>query len=119
MKLAITLLFLLFACVFAEQERNRGPYHFDDKAQEKDFDSMVEHLCYFDNLIVVCFDPLLNKEFEFLPWTVKSYLQSRTLYDTAIEFLESGNYTQKDIEKAVKIAKANRRRPRRYRPSRG
>ncbi|KAI5961921.1 hypothetical protein CANMA_003689 [Candida margitis] len=80
-----------------------------------DFDSMVQNMCDYEAVGVVCRDPLLNREFVFTPWTdVRSMPHREGLYAIAIEFLEAGGYCQKDIEKAIKKAKANRRKPRKF-----
>ncbi|KAI5960259.1 hypothetical protein CANMA_004039 [Candida margitis] len=91
--------------VFAKRERNRGPYHFDTEEEERDFDSMVDYMCQ-NSSNIICHDPVLDKKFRFTPWGEKG-----DTYAIAIEFLESGGYSQEQIDEAVKRAKAKRRKP--------
>ncbi|KAG5422347.1 hypothetical protein I9W82_001442 [Candida metapsilosis] len=106
MKLSIIVLSLV-ALALAEN-LNRGPYNFNTEEEERDFDSMVSYLCR-DSWPpeIRCHDPVLNEDFFFTPW--RSRYES--LYDKGLEFLESGGYSQAEIDEAVKKAKANRRTP--------
>lgn len=106
MKLSIIVLSLV--TVILAENLNRGPYNFNTEEEERDFDLMVSYLCR-DSWPppIKCHDPVLNENFLFTPWRSRYKL----LYDNGVEFLESGGYSQAEIDEAVKRAKANRRMP--------
>lgn len=73
------------------------------------FDLMVQHLCRYSNGII-CQHPELNEEFRFIPWgEVKVKWHPDRMYDIAIKILESGGFSQEEIDEVVKKANTNRR----------
>lgn len=70
---------------------------------------MVQNLYRYSNGII-CHDPELNEEFKFIPWReVKVKSHPDRMYDIAIKILESGEYSQEEIDEEVKRANTNRR----------
>lgn len=67
---------------------------------------MVKCICGPFSRKTICHDPVVDEGFRFVSWGDRPYL-----YNITIGLLEAREYTQEEVDEAIKKARANRIRP--------